>query len=105
MLHKLKAGPADNLADVGITHSREDEHPPEGADQVGVLRTPRSNRTNLIRNSGVENSQIACHATLDQFLDTLRRFVDERLIPAEAEVDATDKVPQAIVDEMKELRG
>ena len=42
-------------------------------------------------------------ATLDQFLETLRRYVDERLIPAEAEVDATDRVPQAIIDEMKEM--
>ena len=41
--------------------------------------------------------------TLDQFLDTVRRFVKERLIPAEAEVDATDKVPADIVDEMKAM--
>jgi acyl-CoA dehydrogenase len=41
--------------------------------------------------------------TLDQFLATVRRFVDERLIPAEAEVDATDRVPADIVDEMKAL--
>ena len=42
-------------------------------------------------------------ATLDQFLETVTRFVDERLIPAEAEVDASDKVPDAIVSEMKEM--
>ncbi|MBC6439893.1 MAG: acyl-CoA dehydrogenase family protein [Rhodospirillales bacterium] len=42
-------------------------------------------------------------AMLDQFLETVTGFVDERLIPAEAEVDATDKVPDAIVDEMKAL--
>jgi len=42
-------------------------------------------------------------ATLDQFLDTVRRFVRERLIPAEAEVDATDRVPADIVEEMKAM--
>ncbi len=41
--------------------------------------------------------------TLDQFLDTIRRFVRERLIPAEEEVDATDKIPEEIVAEMKEM--
>lgn len=41
--------------------------------------------------------------TLEQFLETIRRYVKERLIPAEAEVDATDKVPDAIVQEMKEM--
>jgi acyl-CoA dehydrogenase len=41
--------------------------------------------------------------TLDQFLDTIRRFVRERLIPAEAEVDANDKIPDGIIAEMKEM--
>ena len=41
--------------------------------------------------------------TLDRLLETLARFVDERLIPAEAEVDATDRIPEPIVAEMKEL--
>jgi acyl-CoA dehydrogenase len=41
--------------------------------------------------------------TLDQFLDTIRRFVRERLIPAEAEVDATDQIPPGIIAEMKEM--
>jgi len=41
--------------------------------------------------------------TLDQFLDTIRRFVRERLIPAEAQVDATDKIPDAIISEMKQM--
>ncbi len=39
--------------------------------------------------------------TLDQFLETIHRYVQERLIPAEAEVDATDKVPDTIMQEMK----
>jgi len=41
--------------------------------------------------------------TLAQFLDTIRRFVRERLIPAEAEVDAKDKIPDAIIADMKEM--
>ncbi len=42
-------------------------------------------------------------ATFDQLLDTVGRFVEERLRPAEAEVDAEDRVPEAIVEEMKRL--
>ena len=41
--------------------------------------------------------------TLEQLVATVRRFVDERLIPLEAEVDRDDRVPDAIVAEMREL--
>ena len=41
--------------------------------------------------------------TMKQLLDTIRRFVDERLIPLEAEVDRNDEVPAAIVEQMREL--
>ena len=41
--------------------------------------------------------------TLDQLLDTLSRFVHERLIPAEAAVDAEDRIPDDIVTGMKDL--
>ncbi|MCP1335339.1 acyl-CoA dehydrogenase family protein [Futiania mangrovi] len=41
--------------------------------------------------------------TFNSLLDTIERFVAERLRPAEAQVDAEDKVPDAIVEEMKEL--
>lgn len=37
------------------------------------------------------------------FLDGLRRFVRERLVPAEAEVVATNRVPEVLVDEMRAL--
>ncbi len=36
-------------------------------------------------------------------LDTVRRFVRERLMPTEDDVEEHDEVPSAIVDEMKEL--
>ena len=39
----------------------------------------------------------------DQFLDQLERYVRERLIPAEAEVIETDKVPDDILAEMKDM--
>lgn len=39
----------------------------------------------------------------DQFIDQLRRYVRERLIPAEAEVIAEDRVPDTIVDEMRAM--
>jgi acyl-CoA dehydrogenase len=41
--------------------------------------------------------------TRRQFIDVVRRFVSERLRPLEAEVGETDAVPEAIVDEMREL--
>lgn len=41
--------------------------------------------------------------TFSQLLDTVGRFVEERLQPAEAEVDVEDRVPDAIVEEMKQL--
>ena len=41
--------------------------------------------------------------TFDLLRDTVRRFVAERLIPAEDEVEANDEVPAAIVQEMRDL--
>lgn len=39
----------------------------------------------------------------DQFLDTVRRFVNERLIPAEPIVNETDAIPDDIAQEMKDM--
>ncbi len=41
--------------------------------------------------------------TLKQLVDTVDRFVHERLIPLERGVDANDALPDYIVDEMREL--
>ena len=41
--------------------------------------------------------------TFEQFAEQLERYVRERLIPAEAEVIANDKIPEEIVDEMREM--
>ena len=41
--------------------------------------------------------------TFGLLLDTIRTFVRDRLIPAEAEVDATDRVPPELVAEMRAL--
>ena len=41
--------------------------------------------------------------TLEQLLDTVRRFVRERLVPLEADVAANDKVPDGLIEEMREL--
>ncbi len=41
--------------------------------------------------------------TFNQLLDTVSRFVDERLIPLEAEVGDNDEMPAGIVQEMKDL--
>ena len=41
--------------------------------------------------------------TRDQFIDTLRRFVSERLRPLEAQVANDDKVPDSIIQELRDL--
>jgi acyl-CoA dehydrogenase len=41
--------------------------------------------------------------TLNHLVETVRRFVRERLIPLEQEVDANDKIPDDVIDEMKAL--
>ena len=41
--------------------------------------------------------------TFEQFHEQLQRYVRERLIPAEKDVIANDKIPADIVDEMKDM--
>ncbi|MEE4153576.1 MAG: acyl-CoA dehydrogenase family protein [Erythrobacter sp.] len=41
--------------------------------------------------------------TFEQFAEQLQRYVRERLIPAEPEMIEADRVPPAIVDEMREM--
>ena len=41
--------------------------------------------------------------TFDALIDTVRRFVAERLRPLEGEVEAADAIPDAVVEEMKAL--
>jgi len=41
--------------------------------------------------------------TLNLLLDSVARFVRERLVPNEQEVAETDQIPPAIIDEMREL--
>ena len=41
--------------------------------------------------------------TLNQLLDTLTRFVRERLRPLEAQIAANDKIPDDVIQEMKDL--
>ena len=39
----------------------------------------------------------------EQFLDQLKRYVRERLVPAEADVIAQDRIPDDLLDEMREM--
>jgi acyl-CoA dehydrogenase len=41
--------------------------------------------------------------TLDQLLDAVRRFVEERLMPLEAQVAEEDHIPEEVIDEMRDL--
>ena len=43
------------------------------------------------------------HDTLTAFLESLRRFVNERLVPAENTVAETDEIPEDIVADMKAM--
>ncbi|WP_407121250.1 acyl-CoA dehydrogenase family protein [Bradyrhizobium sp. STM 3561] len=43
------------------------------------------------------------HDTLNALLDSIERFVRERLVPAEHVVAETDEIPEDIIAEMKEL--
>jgi acyl-CoA dehydrogenase len=38
-----------------------------------------------------------------QFLDTIRRFVRDKLVPLEAKVSETDRIPDAVIQDMREL--
>lgn len=40
---------------------------------------------------------------LDQLVEVIRRFVRERLLPLEAQVDKEDVIPEGIIDEMRDL--
>ena len=42
-------------------------------------------------------------ATLDALLDTVRRFVRDRLVPLEAQIAREDRIPDEIVAQMREL--
>lgn len=39
----------------------------------------------------------------EQFIDQLKRYVRERLIPAESDVIENDRIPEELVDEMREM--
>lgn len=41
--------------------------------------------------------------TLDQLIDAVRRFVEERLVPLEAQVAEEDRIPDDVIDEMRDL--
>ncbi|MES2097220.1 MAG: acyl-CoA dehydrogenase family protein [Pseudomonadota bacterium] len=41
--------------------------------------------------------------TFDALIDTVRRYVAERLRPLESEVEANDAIPQDVIDEMKAM--
>ena len=41
--------------------------------------------------------------TRSHLIDTIRRFVDDRLIPAEAQVAENDAIPDAIIQDMRDL--
>ena len=41
--------------------------------------------------------------TLDQLILSVRRFVDERLIPLEAQINDEDRIPENVVQEMRDL--
>ena len=53
--------------------------------------------TDTAFNSGMDEE------TFEQFADQLTRYVRERLIPAENEVIENDRIPEEIVNEMRDM--
>jgi len=51
----------------------------------------------LVANDGMDED------TFDQFAEQLTRYVEERLIPAEGDLIENDRIPSAIVDEMRDM--
>lgn len=49
------------------------------------------------------NNAAPGNADLDAFLDTVRRFVREELLPAEAQVEEDDDIPPGITNQLKQL--
>ena len=41
--------------------------------------------------------------TLNQFIDSVRRYVRDRLVPLEIQVAEEDRIPEEVIDEMKEM--
>ena len=41
--------------------------------------------------------------TFEQFIDQLRRYVRDRLIPAERDIIESDCIPPEIIDELREM--
>ena len=41
--------------------------------------------------------------TLNQFIDSVRRYVRDRLVPLEMQVAEEDRIPEEVIDEMKEM--
>ena len=50
-----------------------------------------------------ENTMSIDHATRTQLIDSLEKFVRERLIPLEAIVEKEDRIPSDVVEEMKSM--
>jgi acyl-CoA dehydrogenase len=41
--------------------------------------------------------------TLNQFIDSVRRYVRGRLVPLEMQVAEEDQIPEGVIEEMKEM--
>ena len=41
--------------------------------------------------------------TLNQFIDSVRRYVRDRLVPLEMQVAEEDHIPEGVIEEMKEM--
>ncbi len=88
MLHKLKVGSANNLANIGVTHSGENKNPAKGPHQVSVLGPTRANGTHLFWNGGVEHRQVASHTTLNElFKDNVGSSDSHLRSPAAGVID------------------
>jgi len=63
----------------------------------------RSDAAALIEQTRRSPAMALDETTLNQLLDTVRRFVRDRLVPLEAQVAHEDRIPPEVIQEMREL--
>ena len=72
-------------------------------EQRWARKVGRGRRYAAARERGSAMGQTVSDQDFAEYLESIRRFTDEKLIPAERRVEDEDAVPEEIVDEMRRL--
>ena len=98
---------------VSLNHSGQNKHsyrklnhsevkPRFGLNGLALLGL-RDIRNALQRQNNGDKAMAVDTETLEHLLETVRRFVEKRLIPLESQVAEDDHIPDDVIDEMREL--